>query len=675
MIASVAMTSAEEIQETAAKICAEAVVPGYRDFVYVLPSEKRARVNVSAQQRRSLNLVWALYVRGHLKSDTNVWVIGAGAGGLTCAAALAALKVKVSVFDRFPIPMHFQLGCHHRFLHPRMVEWPSEKSTMASANLPILDWSVGTAHEVRSRILDDYHAIMERNEQQPAPIVVSNLQVLPNGDAWFTRKGSSEEETTAVPRGSKPSLIVLALGFGVETTINSLPARSYWRLDPLDQTSLDTTDPVRSVLVCGGGDGGVTDFLRAALTSFDHGPFIDHACMLLDAPRSAIQKIEDEADAMRDDVSKALGDSKPASSRAADVLSAFLGRRYGELEQHFGRLDAFLKGQLRLGVRVDWSGAGLAPHGMVYRTQPLHRLLAWRLLKVAPDRVRYRQESVTRVVHLDHERPSGERYEVSVCSPSNGAAPSSESKSEVMRYHDVVVRYGTTPALAQSFPAIDLAIKQRKVPREHNDTLVPWAFDLFWEKGRRPKADKEQDGLRAEVVNPEVDAVPTREIVEGAGVPPEKLTGLESLRCVKVRVFVDPGVAANHGSASWLTYILHPDDDPVARRASRGFQEKGAENVQPFALTLFTYDDYVISGTLSDGTRLQPKLLSQLLPKDQTESLVVGKDLLAKGSTYEPVLKKLLRRRAHVLKAEAGEEEERSRLAAALKSGKISILL
>ena len=84
------------------------------------------------------------------------------------------------------------------------------------------------------------------------------------------------------PLQDQPDILVLALGFGVEQTVNDLPRLSYWRLDPLDQVFLSSRDNVCRVLVVGTGDGGATDFLRAALRNFDHGPFIDCVCQLLE---------------------------------------------------------------------------------------------------------------------------------------------------------------------------------------------------------------------------------------------------------------------------------------------------------------------------------------------------------------------------------------------------------
>ncbi|HEY6557000.1 MAG TPA: FAD-dependent oxidoreductase, partial [Polyangiaceae bacterium] len=117
----------------AERLVEEAKPIGYRKL-YVISSEGKSRINIAAQQCRALNLAWALSAAQSV-SGKRVFVIGAGAAGLSCAAALKVLGAEVGVFDRASAPMHLQLGCHHRFIHPRIVDWPAEHSTMASANL------------------------------------------------------------------------------------------------------------------------------------------------------------------------------------------------------------------------------------------------------------------------------------------------------------------------------------------------------------------------------------------------------------------------------------------------------------------------------------------------------------------------------------------------------------
>ena len=59
--------------------------------------------------------------------------------------------------------------------------------------------------------------------------------------------------------------IILAVGFGIEKTVNDLRSNSYWRVDLLTQTALESQDDNYVVLVSGVGDGGTIDVLRAKL--------------------------------------------------------------------------------------------------------------------------------------------------------------------------------------------------------------------------------------------------------------------------------------------------------------------------------------------------------------------------------------------------------------------------
>src|SRR4051812_5425823 len=79
--------------------------------VFVLGGQHERRVNLPAQQARALNLAWALSEGGLFHPAVSnefehpVVVVGAGAGGLTFAAAVATLGVPVTVIDEHEEPM------------------------------------------------------------------------------------------------------------------------------------------------------------------------------------------------------------------------------------------------------------------------------------------------------------------------------------------------------------------------------------------------------------------------------------------------------------------------------------------------------------------------------------------------------------------------------------------
>src|SRR5215470_17117709 len=70
-------------------------------------------------------------------------------------------------------------------------------------------------------------------------------------------------------------LVILAVGFGVETLRYPLPWNSYWRVDPLDQTLLGDDDITPNIVVVGAGDGALIEIIRSCIVSLEQGALLD----------------------------------------------------------------------------------------------------------------------------------------------------------------------------------------------------------------------------------------------------------------------------------------------------------------------------------------------------------------------------------------------------------------
>jgi hypothetical protein len=85
------------------------------------------RVTVRSQQMRAINLVWAL--RPELqRCNRSVAVIGAGAAGITFAAAAAKLGATVHLFESSDL-MHLQVGISTALSTPRSIHGPKRPPT------------------------------------------------------------------------------------------------------------------------------------------------------------------------------------------------------------------------------------------------------------------------------------------------------------------------------------------------------------------------------------------------------------------------------------------------------------------------------------------------------------------------------------------------------------------
>ena len=209
------------------------------------------RVTVYSQQVRALNLVDALCGMGYLRRSKRVAIIGAGFGGITAAAALAQIRVHVSLYEAEPAPMHLQLNSGTRFLHPHIYDWPLKNIEDIDANLPVLNWRADYAREVAKHIKESWDTI--RNSTQVGLVEerfserVTSIQR--RGRQWDIGVNGSRQ-TSAF------DIVILAVGFGVESAdAYSYP---YWANIWID----DAQAHKRKWLISGAGDGALTDVMR-----------------------------------------------------------------------------------------------------------------------------------------------------------------------------------------------------------------------------------------------------------------------------------------------------------------------------------------------------------------------------------------------------------------------------
>src|SRR4051812_41798380 len=81
-------------------------------------------VTFYSQQRRALNLVWALFKTGRLEQGSSLAVVGGGLAGLTAAAAAASKGCEVTLFEANQDILHLQRTNGSRYVHPQISYWP-----------------------------------------------------------------------------------------------------------------------------------------------------------------------------------------------------------------------------------------------------------------------------------------------------------------------------------------------------------------------------------------------------------------------------------------------------------------------------------------------------------------------------------------------------------------------
>jgi hypothetical protein len=517
------------------------------------------QVTVYSQQVRALNLIWALSRKAPLEGQSII-IVGGGVAGVTAAAAAVLYGAQVTLLEHHDEFLHLQRGCNTRYLHPRIFEWPNTNARRAGAELPILNWTVGTASEVATRILADYDRIRLDLEKRTNVKVkeITNVRGVHISKDGKTIQWDGEDPC-------KPGAIILAVGFGIERTVAGLPRRSYWRVDPLTQTHLDSMDKEYVVLVAGTGDGGIIDALRARLKEFDHGGFLDE-CVLRLEQESLHKKLECTEEEMKTRIKHLRSEGKTGTVIDYDI-SEWLHWQYSEMSE-LNAIDGLLD-VARPMTRVIWTGRPKYPASPF--SLALNRVLGWRLWMKgqATGHVKYVQTELKSVRLLDQEGSSGYRFEVSMTS--------SRDELQFAHAHQVVVRYGCHPALQHSFPHIHSALGRQAAEIESDiEPPILEAYKSLYQAVRKPYAAWREDI--------KVRAAP------------------ESCRenVWRIRVWLESTWALSH--VSWVDYEHHPEYGAVQRRAI--WAKDSEESEQLFRHWINTWDDFWIRIRCSDGAEI-----------------------------------------------------------------------
>src|SRR5688572_6648138 len=372
-----------------------------------------SRLTFSSQQCRAFNLVWALFESGCVKAGDQLAVVGAGLAGITAAAAATALGVKVTVFEQASQSMALQRGNFVRYIHPNILDWPQSHSHRSKTKWDILNWEAAPLDTVVSQIdhgwsnFENAVTMHFRYRVDEVNVCTGNVQA-----------SAQEPELKSIDETF--DVIIMAVGFGLERTLETVPLRSYWLNDDLHQESRFGTTP-RRILVTGCGDGGLIDVLRLRLSNFDHARFVKD--VLDDEELRAVRK--------RLLIIERKARTYPTISEANDYLVS----AYGELPLHESVFERFRSWQ-RLDTDVVLNGPQQTP--VTIQASILHRyiiFLLWSHLLLT-----YKQG---KVIHISGNRGS---YAVSFENP--------DGSNVISTFEDVIVRHGPEPVVQKLIPDI-----------------------------------------------------------------------------------------------------------------------------------------------------------------------------------------------------------------------------
>jgi hypothetical protein len=235
------------------EVLAEHSVAGFEN-VYVITRQ----ANFRAQMRNAVRLVRAAFKEKRLRDGTPLLVIGGGVSGAAVALEAAKRGMVVTLLESAKSLLSVQRACSTRRLHPHEYDWP--QAHCQTGHYPhlredkkycpaLMRWEADVASRIAKKISDRIQNECPRNLtiQLRADHVPVSLDTL--------RKDFD-------PNRVHKNIIICA-GATEDTKVDKFRGFAYWENDPLERlSSLSKRRRSRSVLIAGGGDGGLQDLLR-----------------------------------------------------------------------------------------------------------------------------------------------------------------------------------------------------------------------------------------------------------------------------------------------------------------------------------------------------------------------------------------------------------------------------
>ncbi len=361
-----------------------------------------ARVSFASQQRRALNLVWALKTLGTWPKveRPRAIIIGGGIAGLTVAAALHLQDCAVWVVEGEGGLLTLQRRAGHRRVHPSVNFWPEEPLSWTT-RLPFFDWYADTCPTVVSALDGYWSTYFDEHMSE----VILNKEFA----GFAPTKG--DEITLKFKDGSreKADMVFLTTGFGPEKDLTDPKEQSYWFDDEFDDEISDTK---LQWIVSGTGDGGLIDALRITYPGFMTDEMALQLLQVEDSEsfRASVIAIEEEAQDIAND----------------KVRSRFYQKKYTAIARNLSRKAKALFPALP-SKRKPVQLIGRLEYPFDLTSAPVHKIiLAYSLHE---NRITYHSGDLVKL--------AGEKYGI-----RRGRVPIEE-----LTYDKIIIRHGAKPPL------------------------------------------------------------------------------------------------------------------------------------------------------------------------------------------------------------------------------------
>lgn len=413
-----------------------------------------------------------------------VVVVGAGAAGVSFAveilrATKAWPELVVVVIERGRALLTQQGNAPHRTLDPTLYDWPAPHWTMSTYPLPGDDafplgyerglattaaaaWRGGLGAEASRRLRVVFGATVDfdrprrRGARHRARSITSvkarEGDTVTVADGW-----------TAVPRPASPAsirrkdcvLVVHAFGIGKERVfIEGQPRRARYRCPEFWSDDGVGSSARRRVLVSGGGDGAIQDFIRLSTGCRDPKELV--TSVFADAAEDVLDEVgRAVGSAVEDEIATWLAGSPTDASLAAARLEAAMSDALDGQEAH--RRGVFDAARARVHALAADRHVTVVHRNPVYdhcyALNRLSALLLFRLLGEARVARRVSTELVD-VCSASRAHTCGDSATTCARYPHTATLKTDEREPDSSQFDVVVIRHGTLPSDPGNDPLI-----------------------------------------------------------------------------------------------------------------------------------------------------------------------------------------------------------------------------
>ncbi|POR39949.1 FAD-binding protein [Methylobacterium sp. V23] len=264
-------------------------------------------------------------------------VIGAGPTGMTAALHAAKRGIPVEVVDTAPSQTFALFRCDSRDVEPTLYDWPAAhwdraEFPWAGAAMP-LPWQSAKADEVARKWALEMNRSLKGVEDAGSPAPKFHWSACADfGDDGFAPNVDDEyrvwvtlqrimKDGSKVPIGSNtPFGAVLACaGRDVEDCcVKTYTGFSFWESDRFEDPDCGCASAPR-VLISGGGDGALQDFIRI-MTGLGTGKFFDGLLLATDSHLELFETVFAEIGQAEDVAQRAMSWNEPRKRDDAVLL-------------------------------------------------------------------------------------------------------------------------------------------------------------------------------------------------------------------------------------------------------------------------------------------------------------------------------------------------------------------